>query len=88
MLNAFLFFSKATFCSRTSLLWSQLTEHAPSRSASVSADGQQPPEVGWGHSAEAGMDMEGGPVNSGPPPLAPEGDQQFSAGCLASVLTH
>ena len=32
-------------------------------------------------------EMEG-PVNSGPPPLAPEGDQQFSAGCLASVLTH
>ena len=32
--------------------------------------------------------LEEGPVNSGPPPLAPEGDQQFSAGCLASELTH
>ena len=53
-----------------------------------SADGQQPPEVGWGLSAEAGGSKEEGPVNSGPPPLAPEGDQQFSAGCLASVLTH
>ena len=88
MLNVFFIFSNATFCSRTSLLWSQLTEHAPSWSASVSADGQQPPEVGWGPSAEAGVAGEEGPVNSGPPPLAPEGDQQFSAGCLASVLTH
>ena len=33
-------------------------------------------------------DAEEGPVNSGPPHLAPDGDQQFSAGCLASVLTH
>ena len=39
-------------------------------------------------SAAAGAPPEEGPVNSGPPPLAPEGDQQFSAGCLASVLTH
>ena len=27
-------------------------------------------------------------LTAGPPPLAPERGQQFSAGCLASELTH
>ena len=33
----------------------------------ASADGQQPPEVGWGPSAEELEAVEECPVNSGPP---------------------
>ena len=38
---------------------------------SVSADGQQPPEVGWGLSAEAGVAAEEGPVNCWSPSPGP-----------------
>ena len=45
-----------------------LVNRACSLSASLlSADGQQPPEVGWCLSAEDLEDDEEGPVNSGPP---------------------
>ena len=40
-------------------------------SSPASADGQQPPEVGWGLSAEAGVAAEEGPVNCWSPSPGP-----------------
>ena len=87
-IKCYLSLSKLTFGSGTTALSSQLTKYAsyvlPS---SLQMDNYQYKLIGVFISRGLREDMEG-PVNSGPPPLAPEGDQQFSAGCLASVLTH
>ena len=40
------------------------------------------------HQLRLGRPLRRVQLTAGPPHLAPEGDQQFSAGCLASVLTH
>ena len=88
-IKCYLFLSKVTFGSGTTVLLSQLTEHSPPSllPRPLQMDNYQYKLVGVFISRGRG-DAEEGPVNSGPPHLAPDGDQQFSAGCLASVLTH
>ena len=87
-IKCYLSLSKVTFGSGTIVLLSQLTEHSPLCSSwPLQMDNYQYKLVGVFISRGRG-DAEEGPVNSGPPHLAPDGDQQFSAGCLASELTH